>query len=56
MKIFSPHVHYDFISCLGYKGYIIKEYFANYFLQKPNVAIDLVQNNLTVRDSQAELW
>jgi glucose-1-phosphate cytidylyltransferase len=56
MKIYSAHGYNDFIVCLGYKGYIIKEYFANYFLHKSNITIDLAQNKLTVHDSQAEPW
>jgi glucose-1-phosphate cytidylyltransferase len=56
MKIYSAHGYNDFVICLGYKGYIIKEYFANYFLHKSNVTIDLAQNKLTVHDSQAEPW
>ncbi len=56
MKIYSAHGYNDFIICLGYKGYLIKEYFANYFLHKSNVTIDLAENKLTVHDSQAEPW
>jgi glucose-1-phosphate cytidylyltransferase len=56
MKIYSAHGFNDFIICLGYKGYIIKEYFANYFLHKSDVTIDLKDNSIKVHDSQAEPW
>jgi len=56
MKIYSAHGFNDFVVCLGYKGYIIKEYFANYFLHKSDVTIDLSKNSMEVHDSQAEPW
>lgn len=56
MKIYSSYGFNDFVICLGYKGYIIKEYFANYFLHKSDVTIDLKNNSLQVHDSQAEPW
>ncbi len=56
MKIYSAHGFNDFIVCLGYKGYVIKEYFANYFLHKSDVTIDLSNNSVQVHDSQAEPW
>lgn len=56
MKIYSSYGFNDFIICLGYKGYIIKEYFANYFLHKSDVTINLKDNSLKVHDSQAEPW
>jgi len=56
MKIYSAHGFNEFIICLGYKGYIIKEYFANYFLHKSDVTIDLKDNSIKVHDSQAEPW
>ena len=56
MKIYSAHGFNDFVICLGYKGYVIKEYFANYFLHKSDVTIDLVNNSVTVHDSHAEPW
>jgi len=56
MKIYSQHGFNEFIICLGYKGYIIKEYFANYFLHKSDVTIDLKKNSIEVHDSQAESW
>jgi glucose-1-phosphate cytidylyltransferase len=56
MKIYSAHGFNDFVICLGYKGYVIKEYFANYFLHKSDVTIDLTNNSIQVHDSQAEPW
>jgi glucose-1-phosphate cytidylyltransferase len=56
MKIYSTHGFNDFVICLGYKGYVVKEYFANYFLHKSDVTIDLVKNSMEVHDSQAEPW
>jgi glucose-1-phosphate cytidylyltransferase len=56
MKIYSAHGFNDFIICLGYKGYVVKEYFANYFLHKSDVTIDLSDNSIKVHDSQAEPW
>ena len=56
MKIYSAHGFNDFVICLGYKGYLIKEYFANYFLHKSDVTIDLKKNAIEIHDSQAEPW
>ncbi|SFQ62235.1 glucose-1-phosphate cytidylyltransferase [Hymenobacter arizonensis] len=56
MKIYSSHGFNDFVICLGYKGYVIKEYFANYFLHKSDVTINLKENSLKVHDSYAEPW
>ncbi|UEG54942.1 glucose-1-phosphate cytidylyltransferase [Mucilaginibacter daejeonensis] len=56
MKIYSTYGYNEFIVCLGYKGYVIKEYFANYFLHKSDVTIDLTSNSLSVHDSQVEPW
>jgi glucose-1-phosphate cytidylyltransferase len=56
MKIYSSHGYNDFVVCLGYRGYLIKEYFTNYFLHKSDVTIDLSTNVLSVHDSQAEPW
>ncbi len=56
MKIYSYYGFNDFVICLGYKGYIVKEYFANYFLHKSDVTIDLSDNSIKVHDSQAEPW
>lgn len=56
MKIYSSYGYNDFVICLGYKGYIIKEYFANYFLHKSDITIDLKNNSVKVHDSHAEPW
>lgn len=56
MKSYGAHGFTDFIVALGYKGYIIKEYFANYFLHTSDVTIDLATNRLEVHDSKAEPW
>jgi glucose-1-phosphate cytidylyltransferase len=56
MKIYSAYGYNDFVVCLGYKGYVIKEYFANYFLHKSDVTINLASNSIEVHDSYAEPW
>lgn len=56
MKIYSHHGINDFVICLGYKGYIIKEYFANYFLHTSDVTIDVKNNTIDVHQQQAEPW
>ncbi len=56
MKIYSAHGVNDFIICCGYKGYIIKEYFANYFLHMSDVTFDMEENKMTVHHRKAEPW
>ncbi len=56
LKIYSHHGINDFVICLGYKGYMIKEYFANYFLHMSDVTIDLANNGLEVHQRNAEPW
>ncbi|MEZ2346938.1 glucose-1-phosphate cytidylyltransferase [Terriglobus sp. RCC_193] len=56
MKMYSQHGIHDFIICCGYKGYVIKEYFANYYLHTSDVTFDLPQNKTTVHASVAEPW
>lgn len=56
MKIYSAHGINDFIICCGYKGYLIKEYFANYFLHMSDVTFDMQNNNMLVHDKRAESW
>lgn len=56
MKIYSHYGVNDFIICCGYKGYIIKEYFANYFLHTSDVTFDIKDNKMTVHQSVAEPW
>src|ERR1700759_3383974 len=46
----------DFIVCCGYKGYLIKEFFANYFLHTSDVTFDMKENKMTVHESEAEPW
>ena len=56
MKIYSYYGFNDFVICLGYKGYMIKEYFANYFLHKSNLEIDIQNNKINFLDSTPEAW
>ena len=60
MKIYSSHGVNEFIICCGYKGYVIKEYFANYFLHNSDVTFDIGRNSMTVHSGRAEpgqlLW
>mgnify|MGYP000878019750 CR=1 FL=1 len=56
MKTYSHHGINDFIICCGYKGYVIKEYFANYFLHMSDVTFDLKDNNMVVHSHKAEPW
>jgi glucose-1-phosphate cytidylyltransferase len=56
MKIYAAHGVTDFVVALGYKGYVIKEYFANYFLHTSDVTIDLAKNAVEVHDTKAEPW
>ncbi len=56
MKIYSYYGFNEFIVCLGYKGYMLKEWFANYFLHKSDVTIDIKKNKIDVHDSQSEDW
>ena len=56
LKLYSRHGIRDFIICCGYKGYVIKEYFANYFLHTSDVTFDMIDNKMTVHDSVAEPW
>ena len=56
MKIYSHYGINDFIICCGYKGYVIKEYFANYFLHMSDVTFDIVHNDMQVHHRYAEPW
>src|SRR5450756_1581411 len=56
MKGYSAHGVNSFVICCGYKGYIIKEYFANYFLHMSDVTIDLANNSTQVHERHAEPW
>lgn len=56
MKMYSAHGVNDFVICCGYKGYVIKEYFANYFLHSSDVTFDMVTNQMHVHQKYAEPW
>ena len=56
MKLYSSHGLNDFVICCGYKGYVIKEFFANYFLHKSDVTIDLATNSIEVHQKKGEPW
>lgn len=56
MKIYSAHGINDFVICCGYKGYVIKEYFANYFLHTSDVTFDMSTNEMQVHQRSAEPW
>ncbi len=56
LKIYSAHGINDFVICAGYKGYLIKEYFANYFLHMSDVTFDMCNNSMEVHQKNAEPW
>ena len=56
MKMYSAHGIHDFVICCGYKGYLIKEYFANYFLHTSDVTFDIQRNEMEVHQRNAEPW
>lgn len=56
MKTYSAHGIHDFIICCGYKGYVIKEYFANYFLHMSDITFDMKNNKMEVHQQSAEPW
>jgi glucose-1-phosphate cytidylyltransferase len=56
MKMYSAHGINDFVICCGYKGYVIKEYFANYFLHMSDVTFDMKDNEMRVHQRKAEPW
>ncbi|MCD4833169.1 MAG: glucose-1-phosphate cytidylyltransferase [Bacteroidales bacterium] len=56
MKLYSHYGYNEFIILLGYKGYVIKEYFANYFLHQSDVTIDLVTNEVNIHANKSEPW
>lgn len=56
MKTYSAHNLHEFIICCGYKGYVIKEYFANYFLHRSDVTFDMQNNQMEVHEKYAEPW
>jgi glucose-1-phosphate cytidylyltransferase len=56
LKMYSAHGIHDFVICAGYKGYVIKEYFANYFLHMSDVTFDMGSNSIEVHHKKAEPW
>ncbi len=56
MKMYSSHGINDFVICCGYKGYVIKEYFANYFLHQSDVTFNMKENSMDVHEKRAEPW
>jgi glucose-1-phosphate cytidylyltransferase len=56
MKIYSTHGLTNFVICLGYKGYVIKEYFSNYFLHNSDVTFDMRDNSMRIHQAKAEPW
>lgn len=56
MKIYSHYGFNEFIICLGYKGYVIKEFFANYYLHQSDITFDLLNNSMEVHQNTAEAW
>ena len=56
LKMYSHHGINDFVICCGYKGYVIKEYFANYFLHSSDVTFDMARNEMQVHHERAEPW
>ena len=56
MKIYSHHGINEFIICCGYKGYVIKEYFANYFLHQSDITFDMTNNEMKIHQERAEPW
>jgi glucose-1-phosphate cytidylyltransferase len=56
MKLYAAHGVTDFIVCLGYRGYVIKEYFANYFLHMSDVTFDLTSGSMEIKRSHSEPW
>jgi glucose-1-phosphate cytidylyltransferase len=56
MKLYSTHGINDFVICCGYKGYVIKEYFANYFLHMSDVTFNMAKNKMEVHNQNAEPW
>jgi glucose-1-phosphate cytidylyltransferase len=56
LKLYSAHGVHDFVICCGYKGYVIKEYFANYFLHMSDITFDMERNTMEVHQRKAEPW
>ena len=56
MKNYSAHNIHEFVICCGYKGYVVKEYFANYFLHMSDVTFDMTENKMEIHQNKAEPW
>jgi glucose-1-phosphate cytidylyltransferase len=56
MRLYAAHGIQEFVICLGYRGYMIKEYFANYWLHASNVTVDLANNSMEVHEGEVEPW
>jgi glucose-1-phosphate cytidylyltransferase len=56
MKIYSAHGITEFVVCLGYRGYVVKEYFANYFLHMSDVTLDMADNSMQIHQKKVEPW
>ncbi|MFZ1613713.1 MAG: sugar phosphate nucleotidyltransferase, partial [Holophaga sp.] len=56
LKMYSAHGIHEFVICLGYKGFMIKEYFANYFLHMSDVTFDMAHNKMEVHHQHSEPW
>ena len=56
MKMYTTHGINDFVICCGYKGYLIKEYFANYFMHQSDVTFDMKKNSILVHEERSETW
>ena len=56
MKTYSAHGVNEFVVCCGYKGYLIKEYFANYFLHMSDITFDMAKNSMEVHEQKVEPW
>src|SRR3972149_5175708 len=56
MKMYSAHGVNEFVICCGYRGYLVKEYFANYFLHMSDVTFDMTHNRMEVHEQKAEPW
>ena len=56
MKVYSAHGNNDFVICCGYKGYMIKEYFANYYLHNCDITFDMADNSVVVHQRKSEPW
>ena len=56
MKMYSHYGFNEFVVLLGYKGYVVKEFFANYFMHQSDITVDLAENEITIHDSKSEPW